>query len=313
VLYALAGSGAIIGLPQIVEMEVDRVLAQHAEDAVDQLRKSVRLLRQLSGMQMSVLTAPNAGAIREGIAGRWKSLEGLLARVPFTHDHATSALHRIIAKTPPCGENNEQFRDCCIWEAGMELAATAPVHLVTNDSAFYEGRDRTRSLAKSLIEEAKARGCDIRLYPSLKEFLVATSGTTAALDETMIGEAIIAAVAAKAEGLAQSGFVVGSPSKPRISGYATPKPSVVAVSFEIRYPLVRPAEQEIGEGADKADLRIEGTCSYDPNTGDVSDIEVRSWHHSLPGYGKHGFGGTSWMDPKTMRTEYDPARLRRID
>jgi hypothetical protein len=81
-LYALAGSGAFIGLPQVVEMEVNRVLEDQGEKAVGDLRKSFALLRQLSGHQMA-LTAPSVEAIREGVMERWTQLAGLLTRRSF--------------------------------------------------------------------------------------------------------------------------------------------------------------------------------------------------------------------------------------
>jgi hypothetical protein len=62
-LYALASGGAFIGLPQVVEMEVNRILEDQGEKAVADLRKGFALLRQLSGHQM-VQTAPSAEAIR---------------------------------------------------------------------------------------------------------------------------------------------------------------------------------------------------------------------------------------------------------
>jgi PIN domain len=144
-LHSLIRSDAVIGLPQVVEMEVNPVLEEHAERAVENLRKRIELLRQLSGRMTLHLSVPNAEVISEGMNNRWKALEGLLRGVHFTIQHANAALNRVIKKLPPRGTNNEQFRDCCVWEAVLELAEKAPVHLVTSVLAL-KYLDRSGSL-----------------------------------------------------------------------------------------------------------------------------------------------------------------------
>jgi hypothetical protein len=42
----------------------------------------------------------------------------------------------VINKAPPSGENNEQFRDCCIWAAAASMATDRVVHLLSADTAF---------------------------------------------------------------------------------------------------------------------------------------------------------------------------------
>src|ERR1700722_573173 len=83
VLYALTSTGASLGLPETVELEVNTVLVAEAEKAVEGLRKSARLLRQLSG-QKTLHQAPTAERIQEGIARRWAELGGLLEKTPFS-------------------------------------------------------------------------------------------------------------------------------------------------------------------------------------------------------------------------------------
>jgi hypothetical protein len=313
VLYALTGEGMMIGLPEVVELEVNRILGEQSQRAIDQMRKDVRLLQQLSGQKM-MATAPSAAALDEGIAKRWKALGGLLIRIPFSHEHARSALHRIINKVPPCGENNEQFRDCCIWEASMGLATESIVYLISNDSAFYEGRDRGRGLAGSLAAELKSNERDLRLFPSLKEFLAAAKGTVPSLDQEKIASAIMEAVGTTAEKLASPEFTIGPAEKPRISGYATPVPSVVAVSFSVRFPLKK-IDTEISSDLFEHDaiLRFEGNCSFDPRTGAVSDIEVRSWSKSLPSHDGQRGGGTTHFASGEFNRRFREGQLQVIE
>jgi PIN domain len=128
-LYAVTGAQSSIVLPEVVELEIIRVLPEMAERAVSNIRRDLTLLRQLSGHDLKGIAVPSALAIEEGIKERWKQLSGSLVPVPFTHDQAKSALRRIINGTPPCGGNNEQFRDCCIWDAATSMATDRIVYL----------------------------------------------------------------------------------------------------------------------------------------------------------------------------------------
>jgi PIN domain len=118
-LYAVSRSGSKILLPEIVEQEIGTVLPELAERAVANIRRDMTLLRRLSWPMLGNISVPTALAISEGMKERLDQLSGTLNRRPFTFDDAKAALRRILLKLPPAGENNEQFRDCCIWQAAL--------------------------------------------------------------------------------------------------------------------------------------------------------------------------------------------------
>lgn len=199
--YAIVGAKATLALPEIVEREVDRVMPELARRAVQNIRRDMTLLNQLSGSQMTV-SAPSPKAVSDGVAARWKQLSGSMERIPFTFEQAKTALSRIIDKTPPCGENNEQFRDCCIWEAGLSLADDRTVHLVTSDHAFYDGRKHANGLAKALRSEVERRGVEVIIHPTVQELLTALGDTVVAIDEHAIGVSIAESVTPSARAIA---------------------------------------------------------------------------------------------------------------
>jgi len=153
-LHALTETNARIGVPEVVETEVKNVLLDLADGAVAAITKNNSLLQQLSGQKLTYM-AP--------IEGRWKQLEGALTRIPFTFEQAKAALDRVMKKLPPSGPNNEQFRDCCIWETALSLASERTVHLITKDSAFYQGRTSSNGLASVLTQELANLRRDVRI------------------------------------------------------------------------------------------------------------------------------------------------------
>ena len=233
-LYAVAKAQATLGVPEVVELEVNQVLPEMAEGAARNIKRDIAILRQLSGQQLMV-TGPTLLAVQEGIAQRWKQLSGSIERVPFDFEQANSALSRIMQKTAPCGENNEQFRDCCIWHAALTLGSDRPVHLVTADSAFYEGRKPGSGLAGTLRSEIERKGVNITIHPTIRDLLTALGDTVVAIDENAIARAIADSVTPAARDVllthrspAQGKFELGEPLGWKIKGYATPKPAFYA-------------------------------------------------------------------------------------
>jgi len=318
-LYALTRTKSSILLPEVVELEIGRVLSDMAERAVGRIRGDLSLLRQLSGHNLTV-TAPSALAIEDGIKERWSQLSGLLIRMPFTHHQAKSALRRVINKAPPSGENNEQFRDCCIWDAAVSMATDRVVHLLSADTAFYENRNIAAGLANALRAELKTARKEIQIHPSLKDFLAAEESGAAEIDETAIGDAIMEAIMDQARQIAAEDswrgatFELGKAHRPKISGYATPKPSLVAISFEASFDLERTTVENETESHDRATMTLKGVCSYNPTTKELSDIEIRESSKSGHFWGwETGSGwGTVSPDKTALDRQYGPGRTRLI-
>ncbi|WP_315716485.1 MULTISPECIES: PIN domain-containing protein [unclassified Bradyrhizobium] len=313
VLFAVAANSATIVLPEIVELEVDRVLKNEAGKASAALRKSVDLLRQLSGHERILQPVPTEKAIHEGMARRWKELDGVIVRAPFTFEQARASLQRILNHAPPCGENNEQFRDCCIWETVLEFSASRIVHFVTNDSAFYENRDRL-NIVKPLKNELETLGRDVRLHRTIQTFLAAVSqNEITILEKDTICDAVVEIVTPKAQEIASERAVSRVPAhigaikrfelsdaqNVIIKGYATPKKSIVAVTFEVLFDLLLFRSDEGEEQQIDTTLRLEGSCSYNPTLRETSDLLVSTWHHTLKGT------GFNWSTHSAIGAEYE--------
>jgi hypothetical protein len=317
-LYAVTRSRSSILLPEVVELELTRVLLEMAERAVGRMRSDLALLRQFSGHGLT-LTVPTPSAIEEGINERWKQLGGSVERTLFTHDQAKSALQRVIQKIPPSGENNEQFRDCCIWHEAMSKGKDRVVHLITGDRAFYENRNIAAGLASRLRDELKAAKRNVEIHSSLADFLAKVE-PGAAIDETAISDSITKAIAHEAREIATEGdvlgragamFQVGKAHRPKISGYATPKPSLVAISFEASFDLEQTVVEHNSEGHHQGTMTLKGVCSYDPTTKEVSDIEIREWSKDLKSP-SGGIWGMVSPDKTAVNRQYSPGRTRII-
>jgi hypothetical protein len=123
-----------IGLPESVEAETTQRLIDQAVKAIEDVQKHTRLLEQLAG-QLLGRSPFDAANVRHGIEQRWQELAPVIERRPLSMEIVRTALERVIRGTPPSAQS-EQFRDCCLWEQAVQLAAQCEVHLVTSEKDF---------------------------------------------------------------------------------------------------------------------------------------------------------------------------------
>ena len=164
----LAQSKGKMLLPEIVEQELrDRILNE-ARSAAHKAVAEVGRFNNLTGLEIA-FDPPSSEDIQTAIKFNLEKLEPLLIRTDFTFERARQALNRIYSKRPPCGQNNEQFRDACIWEDCVTYGKDHKVFFVSADTAFYDAKKLENGLAKELQEEINTAHADVRIFPSIGE------------------------------------------------------------------------------------------------------------------------------------------------
>jgi hypothetical protein len=93
-------------------------------------------------------------------------------------------------------------------------------------------------------------------------------------------------------------FGITGSSVPRIRGYATPKQSAIAVSFDCQFDLVRIGKSWRHAAPRTLDLWISGDCSYDPKSHQVSDIKIKQRSTSVKGGRPRS--DTYWVDREVL-------------
>jgi hypothetical protein len=192
------------------------------------------------------------------------------------------------------------------------MAADRVVHLLSDDNAFYENRKKTEGLAKALRAELTTAKKHLQIHSSLRDFLAADESGAMEIDKTAIGDAILNSIMEQARQIAAeepwfgTTFELGKPHKPKISGFATPKPPLVAISFETSFDLERTTVETVTESQGQVTMTLKGVCSYDPTTKELSDIEIRESSKSGRSW------GTASLDKTALARQYGPGRMRLI-
>jgi hypothetical protein len=225
-IYAIRQHDGKIGLPEVIEREVEKHGVVVGLEAVAAAEKAKRQLERLLDKRVS-FSVPKKVDIRNAIEKRLQQLEPLFERVPLTLQHARMALDRVNSRVAPSGRRQE-YKDSLIWEAALELAARFQVLLVSEDSGFFMREE----LDPSLQRECLQRGLSIRGFRSLEACLTALAPTLPATYSDEVLEKIKASLREWSEQkIAESGYEGRVTKDVEIQLFATEDPSRFALSF----------------------------------------------------------------------------------
>ena len=274
----LAQSKGKMLLPEIVEQELRHRILNEARSAAHKAVAEVGRFNNLTGLEIA-FDPPSSEDIQTAIKFNLEKLEPLLIRTDFTFERARQALNRIYSKRPPCGQNNEQFRDACIWEDCVTYGKDHKVFFVSADTAFYDAKKLENGLAKELQEEINTAHADVRIFPSIGELYKHLAPDAPVRDMREIAQKITQELRrAIYECLSRHGFSDAQLSGQSISLKAT---RVATRQFGTFTLVFAPSSAIENNERLEPTLTLEGTCSFDVPSGNVHDVnldrEVVAW------------------------------------
>lgn len=259
-----------IGLPEVIEREIEKQILKAGLEAANEIRRRFRELRHILGAHRPY-EAPFEDGITKAIGTRLEELAPLFDRVPMTLEHAQSALRRVNEETPPNGPKNQQFKDSLIWEAVLDLGSRYDLYFVTNDGGFYQDKEKKR-LAANLKEDCRKREVSLRIYSELRPLLEALRADMPDIDRHQIAKAAYAAVEAEvATDAARYAMRLGRLVESEISPFITENHDILAVQFRLI-----PEAIDLEEDGQRSELELcaEGQCGYSISTGQANDAAL---------------------------------------
>src|SRR5688500_10056312 len=118
-IYAIRQHNGRIGMPEVIESEVEKHGLAAGLEVVAAAEKAQRQLECLLDRRVS-FGVPKETDIESGIKKRLQQLGPLFERVPLTLHHARMALDRVNSRVAP-SRNRQEYKDSLIWEAVLEL------------------------------------------------------------------------------------------------------------------------------------------------------------------------------------------------
>lgn len=271
-LYAIKRSGMKLALPEVVEGELAANTIDAANVAIDSINKGFRCIQSIIG-SYKAYKLPTEAEISAAIGSRLLQLDPLLVRVPFTIEHAKSALRRVNEQRAPSSMKRQQFKDCAIWEGALSLAKECDIHLVSNDGDFYKDKEKT-SLDGTLLRECRDSGVTITPYSSIEQCLQHLFKSVPALDEAKIAQHIHESLANKVADIsARYDFKPADLTHFQIHAFLTEDPDVVAVNYSLFLNAVDTGTAPDGTRQDPT-VSLFGKCRYNLSHETVQENDL---------------------------------------
>ncbi len=275
-LYILNESDGKIGLPEIIEEELTRNTVKKGMDAVEAINKNIKAIEVIMGFRRPY-QVPDKAELEATVRERLTELQDLIIPIPFTFEHAKSALRRINEKSQPNGEKNQQFKDSAIWEAILTLLSSYTVHFITNDNQFFLNRqNETGKLAPNLLDDSRKLGGVVHIYKDMASCVKVLQKDVPLLDYSNLILEI--------DGLINSQLrqdLLDDPQlifveitelvteKSSVSAFLTENKKNLALTFELSYSC-----NDSGDERKDAILITRGDCLYERATESISDITI---------------------------------------
>jgi PIN domain len=272
-VYLLGRSGALIGLPEVVEREIKKHIVKAGEEATKEIAKGFRTLEVLLGSRPGY-TLPSAAELEQAIERRLEEMKRFLKRIPFTIEHAKAALEMVDQELPPNGPKQQQFKDSAIWQAVLDLSRDYDVVFITSDKAFFRNREPKNGVADNLLADCQRVGGKVDVYGELRGCLEALQKEAPPLDHGKLAKTINDHLHNSLEAsTAQRGFALGQIVGSTISAFATEKVDIIALAFDLTYAISDVAQTGESQRS-KATVRVSGDCSYNEASQAIDDLRI---------------------------------------
>jgi hypothetical protein len=269
VRFYLREQKAHIGLPEVVRLETEVHLRTILNEHIQEIQSSHRQLLGVFGRLKEVLL-PSAEDVEALIAGVFTKLGVEIEEIPFTLDSAKASLERTVKKLPP-SDKNQQFKDGVLWADCLTMLRKKPVFLVSNDKAFYKGRNLSLGLADELRKDLESLPNEFRIFPTLGD-LLSQIGTGVPIEQDVLVKAYLAMHGEKINKMAANhSFAIEGTATAKLDVFVTENPASLFVSFSIELPCV----DTTSEGRIGAKIVCQGEGTYDADTKQFVELANR--------------------------------------
>lgn len=227
-VYTLGRQCGFIGLPEVVERELTKQVVQAGLEAAEELAESSRIINTLTDSPFSP-SLPTQIELESKVDARLAELEPILVRVPFTLEHAKTALDMVNAELPPNGPKNQQFKDSAI------LSREYTAYFVTNDRAFLHDRNNpSQGLALNLKEDCCRVGRNVGVYCDLGSCLKAISGDVPSFGKERLASLIVESIMLRLrEEATRNRFEIRELLDTEITAFRTGQPNRLAADYTV--------------------------------------------------------------------------------
>ncbi len=253
VFHAARDSDVVIVLPEIVELELEKIYIHQVESKIKDIDKIIAFAENHS-VPVSVKTKNDflqfKNSVKPAFASRMRTVSDSIQRTKTSEVVLRNAMLRVLDHAPPSRKENEQFRDCALWEHVKMLSVEGEVYFVTNDNAFFAGeKSSSRRMSQSdgalskvvdvLEAEIKDLSNPVYIYRRLEDFLINFGYKSGKVNAQKIGGLIFNRILPDIERLlVQSGGEISRDLNVVVSSVVLKNHRVQSLQFSIKIPYI---------------------------------------------------------------------------
>ena len=273
-IYLLEHHDAKLGVPKVVENEITKHAHETLQKALTAASGALDRIRMVLGVapdpEMPADTAAGGAAEQ-----RLHELGPLIERVAIETRHHVAAGQMVLEGIAPNGPKDQQFKDCLLWQAVVDLGQKCKVLFVSSDNGFYCDKSR-EDVHPDLAPMAE----HIRMVRTLEGAVSLLQETVPVLDLDPIFEAVDQELRSQVEALGSpSGLEVEGVNNASADTFVTGRPGETLIVFEMTHDLIGTGD-ELGRVITEGEALVRG--------GTVTDLRLGSM--ALEKYGDGGFG-----------------------
>ena len=269
VRFYIKKTGAIVAVPEVVRLELEKNLTQELQELKNKIIDSHNKLLTVFG-KLKEVVLPSDDEITNKASDILNSLDVTMDEIPFSLEAAKSSFLKIIDEQPPSSKKNQQFKDGVIWANCLELLNESDVHLVSKDKSFYQGRQYENGLASNLKEETKKYSKKLTLMSDL-QYLLGDIRVDVDVNINDLIEAIFQKPGNDINRiLDEAELSLGEPDTITKNLYLTENASQIYIEFDISFECIELTEQ----GRTDALLNLEGSGSYDTEKEEYRNVSI---------------------------------------
>ncbi|TLP66462.1 PIN domain-containing protein [Microbispora triticiradicis] len=271
-------SAAVLAIPEVLELELDKHRAEAAASLLDKLIASTTEIGTVAGNSTAAgIVTLTAEDIEVAIRRRQTSLKGQIIYPPMEMGEVKRALVRVNAETPPNGPKNQQMKDSLLWEACITLADRYKVLFVTGDNGFYKDRQPKKGLAANLAAETSVTVGRLLVFETLEEAMrsFAPASSVPVDSSEVAGIDFEGLVAKQAQEALERSEIITILGRVKFRGvvpsyFKTETPHAFAVSFSAFFYADRDANSVLS-----GEVVVKGESRLDTRTGTIEPISLK--------------------------------------
>lgn len=273
-LYVIRKLDAKIALSEVTKAEAVKGIVKAGIDSVQKIQNAFVTIQTITGFRPDY-NLPSPQELEKSADGRLNELSDVLYPVDLSFESMKSALTRVLNESSP-NTRKEQFRDSLLWETVLRLAETFDVHLITEDSDFYQDGGTEKVLAQDLIREIKGKHLKITTYKDISTFLKSVSEKIFPPEPDKLAGGIDEILhATLIEYADNKAFHLESMVSHQIDSYLTEQKDVLAIAFKLNYRIT---DIQLPEGTvlPAGSIVVTGNCSADSISEEISSIQLNN-------------------------------------